>query len=156
MKSIKGKKYYVCLGYVDNENVGEEINVRDTIPIYMKEEYASDVVYVDDSDKDNVVVLPLIPVNEIQAKGFMYRFRILVDPYKMNYDENPNPNRRMLRSNIIILFAVYEENGTQVIQYVSSYKVKSGDKDSTMYFQEGNSSVTLSIEAHKNKILGDN
>ena len=76
------------------------------------------VMYFDNTDKDNVIALPLVPVNDIQRKGDEYHFHIHVNPNKIQY---PN-NEEMCKLNIIGLFAEYKNDNVQYIKHISFFE----------------------------------
>ena len=144
MKEIKGKRYYVSLGYVDKENFENGINVKDIMSIFMDTEDNS-VMYIDDTDKDNVISLPLVPVNDIQRKGNEYIFSIHVNPLKIKFPID----QEFLKLNVIGLFSVYKSDNVQYIKHVSFFE--------TMTEFLNNKSKFLNIALHVNtdKILGE-
>lgn len=146
MKQINGKDYYVSLGFVKEDNFNGGVKAGDIKSIFMKNPKDNEVMYLDDEDKDNVVLLPLIKVNEIQLKKDIYKFRVLADPFKMKFDEGVPINKL----NIVGLFRVHKEGNTQVIKNIKFFKL-----DPTRFFSSGDKPLTLSVEANKNIILGE-
>ena len=78
MKMINGEKYYVYIGYRDTEDGVDISNLKHLIM-----ESKEGTVYLDESDKDNVIAIPIVPVNEIRKDGNEFIFRFLFYPYKI-------------------------------------------------------------------------
>ena len=93
MKQIKGKNYYISLGYIDEEIIKRKkpIDVKGIQNIFV-ESKGPTALYVDDSDKDNIVSLSLLPVNEIQRSKDKFKFRILINPQNIEGIKTSNSN----------------------------------------------------------------
>lgn len=146
MNEIKGKKYYVSLGYVSKEAKKNGINAKDIKSVFMKKDKDT-ALYFDDSDKDNAVALPLVRVNEIQKRASKFAFRVLVDPYKIEFGDLD-----VVSINIIGLFSEYTKDGVQTLEHVAFFETteKVFGKD-TKY----TANTTYSIEVEESKILGE-
>lgn len=148
MKQIKGKKYYICIGYIDPEKTKNGLNIKDIDPIFMDSK-DNTTVYVDDSDKDNVVTLPLISVNEIQKRGDTFKFRVLIHPRKIQSEDGSK------KINIIGLFSKYKKDNMEIIKNVSFYSIDRDGFEKCDYINKYDRSRTYSIEAGVDKILED-
>ena len=144
MKQIKGKNYYISLGYINPEvrekNVG--INPQDIESLFVKCK-DNTVMYVDESDKEHIIAFPLIPVNEIQRKGDIFKFRTLIHP---NNIEGIN-DEQIKMFNVIGLFSEYKNNGMQYIQHIAFY-------ETAVECSANDTAKTISIETPVDKILG--
>ena len=144
MKQIKGKKYYVSLGYIEDEKITNGVNDKDIQSIFTGLK-GSNVLYIDDTDKENIVSIPLIQVNEIQKKKNIFKFRVIVDPFKMLFDDDSSHINKI---NIIGLFSEYVEDGVEYIEHVSFFNCD-------QIFDKNGKPITFSIEVESDKILGD-
>lgn len=142
MKQINGKNFYICLGYLNREQMKNQINASDIKPIFMKSKDTT--VYVDDSDKNNITVLPLIQVNEIQKKKKEYNFRVLVNPRKIIFENDEYANQ----VNIIGLFCEYCKGSIKCIKHIAFYPI-----DHDTIITKNDSSITYSILSTEDKIL---
>lgn len=121
MKTINDKNYYVCVGYVDKEKLEDgNYSTKDIKSIYIKPENEDVALYTDDSDKDNVVYLPLIAVNNIQKKDDKYIVTVMINPLK---DKVEFGDEDMVKINTILLFIEYKKDKVQYLKHVSSYHV---------------------------------
>ena len=143
MKQIEGKNYYISVGYLNKEKVKDEINVKDIETIFIKSKKDT-VLYFDNSDKENIVSLPLIPVNQIQRKKDKFIFRVLVDSFNVEFKEY----ELYKKANIIGLFSEFKKDGVQTIKHISFFETN------TTFWSSGGT-VTFSIEVPVDKILGE-
>lgn len=142
MKEIKGEKYYVSLGYVE-DNV-KDFNIRDIKSLEM--EGKDNKVYLDDTDKNNIVTLPLMPVNEIVKNDDKFIFRFLLDPYKTKWVTD---DLTLFKINVLGLFAVMKENSIESIRNINFYELK------TYYFDSKEQIKTIEIESKESDIIGE-
>lgn len=143
MKQIKGKNYFVSVGYLDKEKAKDGINVKDIESIFVKCKKGT-ALYFDDSDKENIVSLPLIPVNEIQRRKDKFIFRVRVDSFNMDFEKYELHKD----ANIIGLFSEFKKDGVQTIKHISFFET-----DTTFWSTGG--TVTFSIEVPVDNILGE-
>ena len=143
MKQIKGKNYFVSVGYLDKEKAKDGVHAKDIESIFIKSKKGT-ALYFDDSDKENIVSLPLVPVNEIQRRNDKFIFRVRIDSFKMDFE------RTELRknANIVGLFSEYKKDGIQTIENVSFFETN------TSFWRSGGT-VTFSIEVPVDEILGE-
>lgn len=142
MQEIKGEKFYVSLGYIENL---DELNVANIKSLIM--DTKDGTVYLDNSDRDNIVMLPIMKVNDIQKYEDTYKFKILVYTNKTKWIDNEN--KQMCKFNIIGLFGVRKEDNQEIIRHIQFYKTY------TEYLNTNSKVVNLLIEANKEKIIGE-
>lgn len=144
MKEIKGKKYYVSLGYVSKENKKNGINAKDIKSIFMKKDNET-ALYFDNNDKDNVISLPLIRVSEIQKLDGKFVFRVITDPAKIEFNGSDT-----VIVNTIGLFSEYTKDGVQTLEHITFFEASE-----KVYSKDSNVSTTYSIEVEEDIILGE-
>lgn len=144
MKEINGEKYYVSLGYVDQEAKEQGISSDKIKSLIM--EIENGTIYVDDTDKDNIVTLPLMPVNDIQKSNNVFKFTVLIPWTKLMWLDK---SQYTCRLNIVGLFAVNRTDNMETIRLVQFYDVGHSE-----YFNNGKV-LSLLIEADESKILGE-
>ena len=152
MKQINGKNYYVSVGYIDEEVLKQKqtVETKDIQSIFFnaakksKKKDSGVAVYLDDTDKENIIAIPLIPVNEIQCKDDYFKFRVMIDSSKAEVDEK-NP---LLRANVFGLFEEYKKDGTQYIKHIKFFRPNHDE------FFKGETK-TISIEIERDIILGE-
>lgn len=148
MQEIKGEKFYVSLGYVDEEIIKQqkEFNIRDIKSLIAN--VKDGTVYLDDSDKENPITLPLMRVKEIQKKDNIFNFRYLFDPYKTLW---VNDKSSLLKVNVIGLFGqTVNENGMVSIRHIGFFTVNTIEVK-----RDKGQTTTFSIEVESSKILGE-
>lgn len=142
MNKINGKTFYVAFGYFDEEKFGNTYpDVKDIEPIYVESKRKKNDVYVDDSDPENVIVLPLFPINEIQKSNNKYKFRILINPNKIDFSK-----KSVIKINVVGLFCELTKDGVQTIKNISFYKVSGLD---SIYTKKSKSSTFVIEEDAK-------
>jgi hypothetical protein len=145
MQEIKGEKFYVSLGYVDEEKLQASINVRDIKNIILQ--IKDGTVYLDDRDKENPIRIPLMRIKEIQKQDDIFKFRYLFDSYKAFWT-NDDKTKEPLKINIIGLFGQIEEDADTIIRHIGFFTTE------TEYFNEDRT-ITISLEVEESKILGE-
>lgn len=145
MQEIKGEKFYVSLGYVEEEKFEAGFDARDIKNIIAN--VKDGTVYLDDRDKEHPITIPLMRVKEIQKQDGIFKFRYLFDSYKafwVNDDKTKDP----LKINVIGLFGQIEENRQTTIRHIGFFTTATehciDDK-----------SITISLEVEASKILGE-
>lgn len=138
MKTIKGKKYFVSLGLWDSEE--KTIDAKQLKSYSL--ESGNQIIYVDDSDKDNIVAIPLFEVNSIQKKNGVFKFMPMINPRKLHYEEGKAVNK----INTIGLFEVDDSNNSQSIKLVSFFKCNN------LYLTRFTKVMSLCIEVSENRI----
>lgn len=138
MKTIKGKKYFISLGYVDKYPV----DIKCLKTFFKKS--GCDEVYVDDSDKDNIIVIPLLSINEIQKKNGIFKFNIMITPRNIHFDDDNIVNT----INTIGLFEVDNNEDKQIIKIVSFFKCN-------LSISRNDKIIPLSVEVNERVILGE-
>ena len=144
MKEINGEKYYVSLGYVDPQTKEQGITSDKIKSLIM--EIENGTIYVDDTDKDNIVTLPLMPVNDIQKSNNIFKFTVLIPWTKLKWLDK---SQYTCSLNIVGLFAVNRTDKMETIRLVQFYDVGHPE-----YFNSGKV-LSLLIEADESKILGE-
>jgi hypothetical protein len=145
MKEIRGKKYYVSLGYVSKMRSKEVIKAEDIQSIFIPDKDC--VMYFDDSVEGKPIALPLVRVNDIQRKGKVFKFSYILDPLNIEFNE-----AEFNILNVIGLFATYNKDGKQVIQHVGFFKTDSNHRfDKEKAIQP----LPIVIETDAAKILGE-
>lgn len=149
MKQIKGRNYYISLGYIDPEKrkLSKGIDAKDIQNIFVN--CKNIAMYFDNTDPENIIAFTLVPVNEIQRKGNTFKFRCIVNPNDLREagsDDNIIPDYKKI--NVIGLFSEYKKDGKQIIKHVSFYET-----ETTLW--KNNPSITFSVEAPVDKILGE-
>ena len=143
MKQIKGKNYFVSVGYLDKEKAKDGVHAKDIESIFVKCKKGT-ALYFDDSDKENIVSLPLVPVNQIQRKKDKFIFRVRVDAFDMDFEMT----ELRKNANIIGLFSECKKDAIQTIKHISFFETD------TSFWSTGGT-VTFSIEVPVDKILGE-
>ena len=144
MKKINGKDLYVSIGYVSPDKLTKKgPNIKDINSIYVKTKSKKSTVYVDDSDKDNVIVLPLIPVNDIQKSGIIFKITALLNPKKVEFGENELSKK----INVFGLFCIDKKGKVETVKHIQFYY------SDEMIFTKNGSTINISIAANVNKLL---
>ena len=153
MKQINGKNYYVSVGYIGQDTLQQNsgaVEAKDIKSIFFepskksKKKDCGTAVYLDDTDKENIIAIPLILVNEIQRKGDVFKFRVLLDKSKVKLDElNPE-----LLFNVVGLFEEYKQDGKQYLRHIRFFKTAGVE------FID-NVARTISVEAERHIIMGE-
>lgn len=146
MQEIKGEKFYVSLGYVEEEKLEVGFDARD-----IKNTIANvkdGTVYLDDRDKEHPITIPLMRVKEIQKQEDIFKFRYLFDSYKAFW-VNDDKTKEPLKINVIGLFGQTEENGQTTIRHIGFFTTK------TEHFIYEHINLTISLELETSKILGE-
>lgn len=149
MKHINGETYYISLGYVENEQ--QEQTITPNIIKNLIMDSKNGTVYIDDSDKENIITLPLMKVNQIQKSNSVFSFRFLLLPYKTKWVNKSDNDNSLIKFNIIGLFAAKKENNIETIRLVQFFKCDT--RTYTTYNHEP--STTILIEVEESKILGE-
>lgn len=144
MKTINGERYYVSIGY---RNTEDGVDISKLKHLIMKSKEGT--VYLDESDKDNVITIPIVPVNEIRKDGNEFIFRFLFYPYKTKWVDKEN--KGILKFNTIGLFALRRENDIEYIRLISFFKT---NMPYTYTQHSHEPAIVLSIKAEENKIIG--
>lgn len=153
MKQINGKNYYVSVGYIGQDILQQNsgaVEAKDIKSIFFepvkksKKKDGGTAVYLDDTDKENIIAIPLILVNEIQRKGDVFKFRVLLDDSRVKPDES-NP-RNMF--NVVGLFEEYKKDGKQYLRHISFFKTAG-------VVTIDNVARTISVEAENHLIMGE-
>lgn len=137
MKTINGKKYFVSLGYRDLDETPIDAKKLTSYSL----ESGNQMIYVDDSDKDNVVAIPLFEVNSIQKKDGVFKFMPMINPRKLHYEEDAVTNK----VNTIGLFEVDDSKDHQSIKLVSFFNCN-------LYFTKFTKITPICIEVNENRI----
>lgn len=143
MKEIKGKKYYVSLGYIEKEKIVNGVNAKDIENIFMPP--MNSVMYVDNTDVENVVAFPLLPVNDIQKKDGNFKFNIILNPNNIVF-KSEELKRKL---NISGLFEVSTENNMQIIKNIGFYDL------SDLHGLWNNETKAINIIVSEKQILGE-
>lgn len=148
MQEIKGEKFYVSLGYVDEEKLKDNkpINAHEIKNIIMNIKDGS--VYIDDSDKENYIRIPLMRIKEIQKKDGIFKFRYLFDSYKAFW-VNDDKTKNHLMINVIGLFGQKKDNGTTIIRHIGFFTTQ------TKHYVTDSETTTFSLDVEESKILGE-
>lgn len=144
MQAIKGEKFYVSLGYIDKKEINE-VNVDEINNLIM--ETKDGTVYVDDSDKDNIITIPIMKVNDIQKSGDIFKLTVLVYSNKTKWVNKEND--QMCKFNVIGLFGVRKENNNEIIRFIQFYK------SATEYLNSDKRVINMVIEANEESIIGE-
>ena len=146
MRDIKGRKYYISLGYIDKD-VSKENGFKFKFMDILKMETDNGTLYVDDSDKDNIIVVPLVPVNDIQKSKNVFKFRVLVHPFKVKWLNKEEHS--LFKINTIGLFEMYRESGIEYIRHVGFFETTIGQ-----VFTSRENAKTILIEVQESEIMG--
>lgn len=122
MKTIDGKNIYVSLGFADRKKIeGDQLpDINEITHTYFNGETVKDsIVYIDDRDPENIIMIPLIPINDIQMKDGQYKFTIIVNGNKLKFNEG----EFVKRINIVGLFCEYIKDNKQYVKPISFFKV---------------------------------
>lgn len=138
MKQINGKNYYISIGCVEDNT--KAIDIKEIQSIYINSKKGT-ISYIDDTDKDNIITLPLIRVHDIQKINGKYRLKVLVHPSKMEYG-----NQTTLRSNIVGLFEEYVKDDIQYIRHIAFYTTD------VQYYKVNDSAITFYFELEESKL----
>lgn len=142
MNTIKGKNYFASFGYVKDLENG--VDVKDIENIFIESKKGT-ALFMDDSDKEHIITIPLVAVNQIQVKNGMYKFHILVSPQDMDFGD-----KDMLQINTIGLFEEYRKDNKEFIKHIQFFKCE------TSYVVKKDATKTFIIEIEKDKIDGGN
>lgn len=142
MNTIKGKNYFASFGYVKDLENG--VYVKDIENIFIQSKKGT-ALFMDDSDKENIITIPLVAVNQIQVKDGLYKFHILVSPQDMDFGD-----KDMLSINTIGLFEEYRKDGKEFIKHIQFFKCE------TSHVVKKDTAKTFIIEIEKDKIDGGN
>lgn len=143
MKQINGKNYYICIGYIDEEELKNGVDIKLLKSFYV-ENVSPTTVYVDTSDDENTILIPLIPVNSIQKKDNEFKFYTIISSSKINF-ENNKPY-----VNVVGLFEEYKKDNVEFINNIGFFST-----DYKEIFYDKSKSVTICIHVDENKLLGE-
>lgn len=148
MKQIGSKKYYVSIGYIEKDLIGEngEVDFRKAKHFFMKTK-ESTTVYVDDSDKENIITIPLIPVNDIRKVDGKFNFNVLLHPTRISFEDN----KAYHKINVLGLFEEYKNDGVETVKHLVAFTTN--DLGFTSLPSERVRTVTLVLE--EKDILGE-
>lgn len=150
MKQINGKNYYVSIGYIDQDILQQNsgaVEAKDIKSIFFepskksKKKDCGTAVYFDDTDKENIIAIPLIIVNEIQRKGDVFKFRVLLDRSKVKSDTD-------YKFNVVGLFEEYKKDGKQYLRHIRFFKTGNDQIIETV-------AKTISVETESHIIMGE-
>ena len=117
MNVMKGKRYYVSIGYIDKKK-HPDLDAKFIKSIIMS--CRDGTVF---HDEENGIALPLMPVNQIQKKKDKFVFRFLFFPSKSLWDIRIKEDS-MIKYNILGLFESTVEDGIETIRLISFYEPK--------------------------------
>jgi len=116
MKQTKEPKYYISIGYISSKKNKASYNI-DTKDINFMQLKNSSATYIDDSDKDNIIVVPLTEVDDIHEEDGNTIFRITITPDNVDFK---NKTKRM--ANVIGLFKLHRDENKEVVEHLFFYK----------------------------------
>ena len=100
MNRFKGKKYYISIGYIDpDEHPDKDAKFVESIIVNHKESSYGRVFH----DEENDILLPLMPISEIQKKGTEIIFKYLFFPFKARFIKGDNKLIRYTNINPLLL-----------------------------------------------------
>lgn len=116
MNVMKGKKYYVSIGYIDKK---EHPNIDAKFIKSLIVQCKDGTVY---HDEENGITIPIMPVNQIQKKEYNFEFRFLFQPFKARWVEDDDQKSKYIRYNIFGLFESTIEDGIENIRLINFYE----------------------------------
>ena len=150
MNVMKGKKYYVSVGYIDKKEH------RDFDAKFIK----SLIVHCRDGtmyyDEENDITLPLMPVNQIQKKKDKFEFKFLFFPSKASWYiqiretkvdiYKPISSEEIIKCNVFGLFESTVEDGIENVRLIGFYERRQD------YFYSSRKAVPILIEVDKDRL----
>ena len=137
MKLIKGKRYYVSIGYIDKKE-HPKIDAEFIESIIM--DCKDGTVYADGN-----TVIPLMPINQIQRKDNKFIFRFLFFPFKAKFCNSDEP----IRHNVYGLFEVTRDNDEETIRFLNFYETETH----TYFYREKSKSLTLTFHVDEKELM---
>lgn len=139
MNVMKGKKYYVSIGYIDKKEHPEmDAKFIKSLIVHCRD----GTVY---NDEENDVTLPLMPVNQIQKKKDKFEFRFLFFPSKALW-ESRFKEELPIKYNIFGLFESSIEDGIENIKLINFYECKT---EYDYYYRNKSRTVTFEVDDKK-------
>lgn len=118
MNRIKGKKYYISIGYIDpDEHPDKDAKFIESIIVNHKEGSYGRVFH----DETNDILLPIMPFNQIQKKDSEIIFKYLFFPFKAKYIKD---NNKPIRYNTFGLFELTDDCNMENIRLIRFYESK--------------------------------
>lgn len=116
MNRFKGKKYYISIGYIDpDEHPDKDAKFIESIIVNHKEGSYGRVFH----DEENDILLPIMPISEIQKKGTEIIFKYLFFPFKARFIKGDN---KLLRYNTFGLFELTDDCSLENILLIKFYE----------------------------------